>query len=342
MKHYFIENPISGKGENKNYFFDYIQPILLHENISYAYYQTKYKGDGTRYVKEVLENNQNDTCRFYAIGGDGTLYEVLNGVYGQTNAEVTSIPKGSGNDYLRLYGGRDLFMDVEKLIHGVSISVDGILVTDQDKNTEVAINQTSAGFDAEACAMQAAMKKLPFTFGHMSYVFGGLYCMFTHVYHTFKLMIDCKPIKGPFFFAVACNSRWYGSGIKVAPFASPQDGLFDVVVIRREQTWPEIVKLALVDWQKKGTHYLDRSCVYERCKKISISSDKPFMINVDGETRKVTSVTLDTIPNAFHFVIPNNSPYLATTLDATIQIPQKPTNQTLYDKLINDKLHHIR
>lgn len=336
MKHYFVENPVSGKNYPGDILHDLIQPAVLASGIEFEIYRTKYAGDATRYVREKCEEAHGSPVRFYAVGGDGTLYEVINGAYGCANAEVTCVPKGSGNDYIRLFGGRDAFLNVTDLIQGEAVEVDGLKVTDRHGHVQMAINQVSMGFDAEACAYQSAMKKLPGSIGHISYVLAGLYCMFTKAYSTFACQVDGKPVHGPFFLAVACNSRWYGSGIKVAPFADPCDGLLDCVIIRRTTAWPLVFKLAIYDWQKMGTHYLKDSCLYIRGKKMEWAAEHPVMINVDGETRTAMRVTVEAVPKCFRFVVPAHSPYLLQKPDSAIRIPEKKKSAFHpFDRIVN-------
>ena len=308
MKHYFIINPVSGKNIEFDVVKDYILPACEKTGVDYEIYETKAHGDGTRFVKEKAAEANGEPVRFYSVGGDGTLYEVLNGAIGFPNAEITVVPKGSGNDYIRLYGDKELFRNVEGLINGTPIKVDGLKITDAEK-TEYAINQASMGFDAEACAKQAAMKKIPGAIGHATYLLAGLYCMITKVNNHYQCIIDGKEMKGPFVFTVACVSRWYGSGIKVAPFANPQDGLLDCVVFRRVTSWPVVFKIGMNDWQVKGTHYKRSYCEYIRGKKMELHSKKPVQINVDGECRATTDVTFEIVPGAFNFVIPEKSTF---------------------------------
>lgn len=213
MKHYFIENPVSGKNYPGNIVEDLIKPAAQETGIDYEIYVTRSPGDATVFVKEKCLQADGEPVRFYAVGGDGTLYEVVNGAVGYSNAQVTCIPKGSGNDYVRLYGGKDFFLDVKDLIHGTVLAVDGLRLDDGTGVYEYAINQASMGFDAEACARQSKTKKMPGSFGHISYVLAGVYCMFTKAYSTFSCEVDGVRIHGPFFLAAACSSRWYGSGI---------------------------------------------------------------------------------------------------------------------------------
>lgn len=336
MKHYFIENPVSGKNHPGNIIEDLVRPAAVETGIDFEIYTTKRRGDATAFVKEKCSEANGAPVRFYAVGGDGTLYEVVNGVVGFPNAEVTCVPKGSGNDYIRLYGGKDFFLDVKDLINGTVLAVDGLRLDDGTGVYEYAINQASMGFDAEACAYQSEMKKIPGSFGHISYLLAGLYCMFTKAYNTFACEVDGEPVHGPFFLAAACSSRWYASGIKVAPFADPCDGLLDFVIIRRDMWWPSLFKLAIYDWQTKGTHYLSKSCLYMRGRKMVCRPEHPMMLNTDGESRLVEQITMEAVPNCFNFVIPSHSPYLKGAPGHDIDTRKRPSHSLhIFDKVVN-------
>ncbi|MEE1300401.1 MAG: diacylglycerol kinase family protein, partial [Acutalibacteraceae bacterium] len=212
LKHYFVVNPVSGKNNKIDIVNELIIPACEKLGVDYEIYTTKAAGDGIRFVDETATALGDAPCRFYAVGGDGTLYEVVNGAFGHKNAQVAVVPKGSGNDWIRLFGDKDLFLDIEGQIEGTPYTIDCLKAGD-----EIAINQASMGFDAETCALQVKAKSIPGAAGHATYFLAGLYCMFTRVWHDFDVTVDGKRMTGPFIQVVGANSRWYGSGIMVAP-----------------------------------------------------------------------------------------------------------------------------
>ncbi len=307
MKHYFIVNPTAGQGLRSNFVSEEIEPVCKSKGIDYEIYFTKAPGDGLRFVKETAAKG--DPCRFYACGGDGTLYEVVNGAYGFKNAEIAVVPLGSGNDWTRLFGDLDIYFDIAGQIDGTPIEIDCIKAGD-----EIAISQASMGFDADACAIQAQMKKLPGIAGHLSYKLGGFYCMFSKVKNYYDIDIDGQKIEGPFVFAVGCNSRWYGSGIKVAPYAMPDDGALDFVLMKKKMPWIIMFFVMLLDWQNNDdthTHY--KYCEYIRGKKMTIHDQKErnHYTNIDGECHKTNDLVIELAPEKLTFVVPKQSTYFA-------------------------------
>lgn len=309
MKHYFIENPNSGKNNKIDVVKELVIPAADQAGIDYEIYHTTGPGDATRFCKEKAQEakDADEKVRFYAVGGDGTLYEVINGVFGYDNAEITVVPKGSGNDYIRLYGTEEQFRNVANLIDGIPIVVDALKVTDQDGKSEIAINQASMGLDAEACAVQVKMKKIPGAIGHITYTLGGLYCMFTKVLNRFKVTIDGKEIPGPFIQNSAFVGQYYGSGIHGGPFGNPTDGLVDFMNIQRVMSWPVMFEFMMFHWQQKFDFVKKPYVDIIRGKTMTVESPKPAQVNVDGECRAVTKCTFESVPKAFTFILPKDT-----------------------------------
>lgn len=306
MLHYFIVNPSAGQGLRSNFVRNEIVPVCEEYGIHYEIYYTKGPGDAVNFVRKKAKKAKGAPLRFYACGGDGTLYEVVNGAYGFENTEIAVVPLGSGNDWIRLFGEPEVFLDIRGQLEGSVRKIDCIKA-----GNEIAINQASVGFCAEACAVQGQMKKLPGVSGHLSYTLGGIYCALKKLKNDFKLSVDGKEIEGPFVFVFAGNSRWYGSGVQCAPFALPDDGYIDFVVMKRRVPWPIIAKVMLIDWQNKGEHIHHRDCEYIRGKRLHISSAKPVHIQVDGECSYITEVDIELIKDGLNFVIPKGSSYLS-------------------------------
>ena len=165
------------------------------------------------------------------------------------------------------------------------------------------------GFDAETCALQVKAKSIPGSAGHATYFLAGLYCMFTCVWHDFDVTVDGRRMTGPFIQVVGANSRWYGSGIKVAPFAMPDDHALDFVIMRRTNSWLAMFLPMMVNWQVKGDHTKFGFCEYYRGKKMTIHARKPSQTNVDGECHATEDLTIELIEDGLTFVVPRDSKY---------------------------------
>lgn len=299
MRHIFIVNPVSGKGKAANAYIPVIEDYIKSSGIDGEIYVTKSSRDGMRYVEEIAKKGEK--VRFYACGGDGTLYEVVNGCRKYDNCEVAAIPLGSGNDFVRLFGKNT---NIDDQVNGVPMKMD-LIVTDG----QVAINQCSMGVDAEVCAKQADFKKLPLVGGEMAYNLALVYCLFGKLKSEFKITVDDKEVhEGTYLFCYIGNSRWYGGGYKAGPLAMPNDGLLDFVIVKLDRS--RLRLLPLIKKYKNGEHLDWDITTFRRGKKITVESKKTAAVNVDGECEYVNKKTFEIIEKGITFVVPRGSEFL--------------------------------
>lgn len=301
MKHIFIINPNAGKGNGFELIMPKIKEAAASREIDYDVYVSKSPDDTYDYCKRKCESGE--SIRFYACGGDGTIYDVVNAIYGFDNVEFAAVPLGSGNDFIRLFGTKDQFADVGAQIDGTTIKIDAIRCGDK-----IAVNQCSMGFDAEVCSKQADFKKIPWLTGESAYTASLVYCLKSKTANSFTITIDDgEPISGDFVFAFCGNSRFYGGGYQAAPYAVPDDGMLDFSVVRAMKI-PRLI--SQISNYKKGRHYKWPETTYVRGKKMTVHCDTPASVNVDGECDLVNDSTFEVIPSAFNFIIPTTSSYI--------------------------------
>ena len=309
MKHLFIINPNAGKGKAFETVMPKIKEATAERNIEYQVYVSKSSQDTHDYCKKIGESGEE--TRIYACGGDGTIYDIVNAIYGYENVEFAAVPLGSGNDFIRLFGTKEQFADIGAQLDGTAIKIDAIKCGDR-----IAVNQCSMGFDAEVCSKQADFKKIPWLTGESAYTASLVYCLKSKTSNHFTVTIDDgEPITDNFVFAFCGNSRFYGGGYQAAPYAVPDDGLLDFSIVRAMKLPKLITKIG--DY-KKGRHYKWPETTYVRGKKMTIHSDVPASVNVDGECDLVTDSTFEIIPSAYSFVIPTTSSYIEDRKSGTI------------------------
>lgn len=301
MKHLFLINPNAGKGKAFETVMPKIKEATAERNMDYKVYVSKSSQDTHDYCKKIGESGEK--TRIYACGGDGTIYDIVNAIYGYNNVEFAAVPLGSGNDFIRIFGTKEQFMDIGAQIDGTAIKIDAIKCGDR-----IAVNQCSMGFDAEVCSKQADFKKLPWLTGESAYTASLFYCLKSKTSNRFTITIDDgEPITDNFVFAFCGNSRFYGGGYQAAPYAVPDDGLLDFSIVRAMKI-PRLV--TQIGNYKKGRHFKWPETTYVRGKKMTVHSDIPASVNVDGECDLVTDSTFEIIPSAFSFVIPTTSSYI--------------------------------
>jgi diacylglycerol kinase family enzyme len=162
--------------------------------------------------------------------------------------------------------------------------------------------------DAEVCKKQADFKKLPLVNGEMAYTVSAVWALMKKAENTFTISFDDKPAETKkVIFCYVGNSRWYGGGYMGGPLAMPNDGLIDVVVVRKEVSRLGLLKL--LGAYKRGEQLSWPFTEFVRCKKITIRAKEPAVVNVDGECDVVTECTMELLPAAIRFVVPSNSTF---------------------------------
>ncbi len=299
MKHVFIVNPVAGKGKIAKAYISTIENYVKEHNMDAEIYITRASRDGMKHVEELASTGEE--IRFYSCGGDGTLYEVVNGCYKYPNCQVANIPLGSGNDFCRLFGKNT---NLDDHVNGIPMKLDLI-----ETDGTVAINECAMGLDSEICAKQGDFKKLPGVNGEMAYTVAALYCLMGKYKNGFKIIIDDEEVfEDDYLFCYIGNSRWYGGGYMAAPNAMPNDGLLDVVMVRSDRG--RLKLLPLIPGYKKGEHLDWDITKFRHAKKVKIESQAPAAVNVDGECAYVTEREFKLLEGAINFIVPRGSDFL--------------------------------
>ncbi len=304
MKHYFVVNPNAGQGKLSAYEFikGEIKKVAEKYDLDYEIHTTVKQGDGKDFTRQIGESGEE--ARIYACGGDGTLYEVVNGAYGYKNLEVTAVPLGSGNDFVRYFGEREQFQNLENLINGVPCEMDVIKCDD-----EIAINQCSMGMDAEVCAMQSKIKKYPLVTGEGAYTIGCLYAIIKKFRNRFTLTYENgETVTKDALLCVIGNASYYGGGYKAAPLAVPNDGLLDNIVL--ESSFSRLKLAKILGKYKKGEHLGWKETDFRRIKKLEVHTETPSAVNVDGECHFTTDASFEIVEKAIKFVLPKDNEFL--------------------------------
>ena len=297
MKHVFIINSVAGVSDRTKEVTDKVKALLPEED--YIIFQTKREGNAENFIEQLLKEKPGK-YRFYACGGDGTLNAVVNATYGY-DVEVTNYPIGSGNDYLKYFGDKEKFKDLEKLINGKVIESDILKFNDK-----YCVNIFNVGFDAKVVSFQRNIKRLPLISGTLAYNISVALCALGRLSHKFKLTVDGETLyDGKAILAAMANSICYGGGFYCAPVAKIDDGLIDVCLIKKLG----LLKFAkLIKYYKNGTFLENEEVmkyvIYKQCKHVELELSKPLYYANDGEIAKTTKVVIDIIPKAIKFIVP--------------------------------------
>ena len=220
MKSYkFIVNPIAGGGKAKSV-LPVLERVFKQEAVEYDIYWTRGRGDGIEAAAEAAGKGFQVVV---AVGGDGTVNEVLNGIAG-TGAVLAAVHGGKGNDFATAVEmPRESEAAARDLLRGKTRAIDLGRVMDR-----YFINSVGVGFDASVA--DRVNKGMRFFKGASAYTFAFLEKLLS--YRSVEAVIDTG--NGPFtmtplLVAVGIGQA-YGGGMKITPDAVQDDGLFDVCV----------------------------------------------------------------------------------------------------------------
>ena len=301
MRHIFIVNPHSGPQDATESVQQQLNSLRTQEDCEI--YITRGPGDATSFVRRVCAEDEG-LLRFYACGGDGTLNEVVNGAVGCGHAAVGCYPCGSGNDFVKYFGGKHPFLNIASQLSAPTQAVDLIRVNDH-----YAINVVNVGFEAKAAARMISFRRFPPLRGHRSYYGAVVATLFDGRKNRLRITADGEAVSdGNILLCTMANGEYVGGSFRCAPRAEVNDGELEICCI----TPLSLLRFAkLIGFYQRGEH-LDnpdmQDCIsYRRAAHVEISGDKNFMICLDGEILTGTQFTVDALPHAMPFIVPEGA-----------------------------------
>ncbi len=241
------------------------------------------------------------------VGGDGSVYEVANGLVGIANPpEIAIVPRGTGWDFVRTFGiPRDVERATAIALEGETRTIDAGRVTyrawDGSEATAVFANVGSAGMSgAIAKRANETTKALG---GKASYLWATFAVFSRWQAAEVEIAVDDERRTGRMFDVVVANGRFFGGGMQICPEAKPDDGLLDVLTIgdvtKRDlvQTMPKIYR---------GTHLPHPKAELLRGATVTVSSDTAIPIQLDGEQPGTTPVRFEVVPGALRLRVPRS------------------------------------
>lgn len=301
MRHVFILNPVAGKTKQALALRGKIDAYFArHPELEYAVRLTDGVGAATRIARE--ECAKGDAVRLYACGGDGTLQEVANGLPVSCNrVELAVIPCGSGNDYVRIFGGKEAFADLASVIEGGAYPVDAV-----DCGEHISLNIASIGMDATVAMKMQNYKNLPGVNGSTAYNLAIVDVLFHPLGEEMEIEIvteaGVERRCGGYLLALAANGQYYGGGYRGAPKAVENDGVLDFVLVKK------ISRLQIPGFLSKykaGAHEGIEYIEHIRGTEMRVKAAKTMVCNVDGECFEKDEMRFSVIPGAFSLVLPD-------------------------------------
>lgn len=286
--YYFIVNPNARSGKGKNIWKELRSELALH-HVPYKAYITEYVGHAVKLSSKLsLLGTEEEPVNLIAVGGDGTLQEVLSGIQNLQNVYFGYIPIGSGNDFCR---SMELPQDPIKALQ-VILKKERILCMDIPRATSGNSDcrfgiSAGIGFDAAVCQevavspIKKALNKLGL--GKLAYVAIALkqILFMTPSHMAIEMDGNRKYAFNRVYFAAVMNQKYEGGGFKFCPDASPSDGILDVIVA---EGLPKAMVLMVLPTAFWGKHIYFKGIHTFRCKSIKIHSAVPLAVHHDGES----------------------------------------------------------
>lgn len=299
MRHLFIINPAAGKKNSTAR----LEAMLAQLSVPHEVVYTQRAGDAQRIARQAAETGE--PLRIYACGGDGTLNEVVNAVAGCDHVAVTNVPKGTGNDFLRMFGPefRTLFYDLEALAVGPQKTFDLI-----DCNGTLGIDMVCCGLDARVGAGVHRYKRLVLLPGIGAYILSLLeQVLLRGMNQPMSVRMGDVEWEGETTLLCVCNGRHYGGGFEPVPEAMPDDGVLDMLLIPGISflTFARMVgKYARGQYKQLPQYIKDY-----HGQRVTFRSDQELTAVVDGEMMRGKEFTVCRSEKTIQFFYPAAASY---------------------------------
>lgn len=239
-----------------------------------------------------------------AVGGDGTLHEVMNGVLG-SGATVGLIPYGTGNDFARalgLYGS--LETACKTLVSGITKRVDvGVLDGAGTGGPRHFLVLAGTGYDARTA--ETVNSGIRFLSGPLAYVWGAILTLAKFKPFTLTLTLDDAPSRQlKSMFVSFANAETTGGGMKIAPGAVVDDGCLDVCLVAEVSKPTLLYNLTQIF---SGKHLRCSAVSLHRVRSLIVDADPPQPLLIDGEVLGTTPATVRVLPGALPFLVPREA-----------------------------------
>lgn len=286
MKNIFLLKPLNNDYEHHP-FIKVIREVM--QGYDYDIFMSAYP-----YHAEKIIKHYKKPARFYSVGGDGMLNQVIQGLVG-TPHELVVIPYGTGNDFFKMISKNKNPEEVLKAsLKGSAISIDTVLL-----NETYYINNACFGCDSVIANHVHDDVQVPKLFQGHQYEYSILRNFIQYPFYEVKITSHGQSLyQGPVTLCACANAQYYGGAYRIAPKASLNDGLMDIVVLEKinKGLIPLYIKEVIDETLDKNK----RAHVFQ-CDEADIESTQPC--NMDGEEIKASHYHLKVMKHSLNLVI---------------------------------------
>ena len=268
----FIVNPRAGRGSGRKILAP-LQEQLRKRGAEHAIALTRGPGDATSLARAAAGSV------IVAVGGDGTVNEVANGLSGSGRI-LGIVPTGSGNDFIKSIGiSRNLAQALDVVFSGNVRAVDVGMVQCGNGNSSLRcfVNGVGIGFDAAVAARTAEIRHVKGTALYLAAVLQTLRSFSAPVFH---LRVDEHRQESRNLLIAVGNGTCAGGGFYLTPDAQVDDGILDLCIV---DDLPISKILRLIPKVMRSNHRDAEGVTFMKGRSIALRSDTPFFVHADGE-----------------------------------------------------------
>ena len=246
--------------------------------------------------------NLNPDDEVVLVGGDGTINEVFNGAAGLPHVSVTCYPCGSGNDFVKAFGGAEKFLDIKALLHAPVQKLDLLKVGDRYSD-----NIVNFGFDTTVAITINEEREKTGKGNKNAYTKGVVRALLTSMNNSFRVIADGEELipEGKALLCTLANGQYVGGSFRCAPRAETDDGLIDVCIIRPIS---RLRFVRILDTYTNGGHLDDPAMqdivIYRQARKVEVIAPRGFAYSLDGEIIRDNHFTVEIAPGILDLAVP--------------------------------------
>jgi diacylglycerol kinase (ATP) len=296
--HYLaVVNPAAGGGRSRKLLpsaLDRLRCAGLEIDVA----ETKAPGQATELARQAY---QRGARHFIAVGGDGTSFEIVNGLFplpaGSEPPTLGFLPLGTGNSFLRDFSDRGVEYAIESLLAGRARACDVLRLRHREGVLHY-INILSMGFSADVATLRARRFS---HWGELGYITSIFLTLARFNRRPFPVRLEGQKAfdDRPCLFLTFSNSKFTGGTMMIAPKADISDGLIEYV------RWGPIGRTGLIrnlPTLYDGTHIQHPLAERKAASRIEFNLDAPVDVMIDGEVLTIHCEQIDVLPSALHVV----------------------------------------
>ncbi|MCL1954986.1 MAG: hypothetical protein FWF68_05125 [Spirochaetes bacterium] len=312
MKHVFVFDPKAFRSQQwkmDNILDNIGQFFRTQDKPNFSIQFSRYRRNAIGLIQSEIEKAEaDDTVRVYAIGGEEIFFDCLNGVAHFPNVQLAAVPYGESSDFLNIFGKENLetFRDIPLLVESNALPTDVI-----GWGVNYALNSCYIGMNSILSKnlknIKANLNKGIFIlFSKLSSFINYVITSFDKkiVARKYTIEIDDVDYSGHYSLIHIANGPYYAGKKTGASNATPDDGLFNVALIKSSYALRTMLSLGLYS---RGIR--PGNCIYLQAKKITVQSENQMWIQLDNEYIQDTKISLNLIHHAVQMVTVNNLTY---------------------------------